>query len=154
MLLTEVFHGFTEAESNTPTTNPVLNIPLKFISVTQHTKDTMTKRQRGKAGVLASLLLKGQVKTVPPVQVKKTARGFELINGYVRLHAFAKAGRYSIPCEVVPDTVTEDQTKYILYINSKPSTYYYSKAEADQQATIVKKRDPRATVEVKPGQVK
>jgi hypothetical protein len=154
MLLTEVFQGFIESDSNTPTTNPVLNIPLKFISITQQTKDTMTRRHRGKAGVLASLLVKGQVKTVPPIQVKKTARGFELVNGYVRFHAYEKAGRYSIPCEVVPNTVTEDTTKFILYINGKPNTYYQSKEEADKQAEFVRKRSPNVRVEVKPGVIK
>jgi hypothetical protein len=144
MLLTEVFHTYTISEQS----NPVLNIPLKFITVPAEIDAKLTPRLKKKYGVLAQKLLQGEIKETDPIQVKKTDRGFELVSGNIRFQGYKKAGRYSIPCEVISKTVEEDTKKYILYINDKPSTYYSTKEEAEQQARIVRQRYPKAKIDV------
>lgn len=153
MLITELFYSPTESDTGAPRSNPVLQIPLKFISITPESHASLTPKHQKKIIVLANTLKKRVFKPVPPIKVRKINGGFVLVYGLLRLLAYKKAGMYSIPAEVLPETVSEDRQRWIIYINDKPSAYYQNKADADEHADVVKKRVPSANVEVKQGMV-
>lgn len=154
MLLNEIFQPFINADAKDQSSNPVLNIPLKFILVTPEHMAELTPRKNKQAGVLASQLKKGQIKDMPPVEVKKDGKGFILTRGLLRFLAYQRARMYSIPARIALDTVVaEDRERYIIYMNGKPTAYYASKLEANAQADYVRKKQPNAKIEVKMGTV-
>lgn len=154
MLLTEVFSSYFEYNAG-KVNSPILNIPLKLIKVNPKHTNKLSEQQVNKVKTLATLCQQGVVTSIPPIQVNKTIRGFELVKGILEFMACKQAGIYAIPAYVVTDSLlTEERQRYIIYINDKPTAYFDNKIEAEKQAEYVKKKNPKDKVEVKLGTVK
>lgn len=155
MLLTEVFSSYFEYNASKKVNLPILNIPLKLIKVNPRYAKSLSEQHVNKAKALADLCQRGVVTSIPPIQVKKTIRGFELVKGILEFIACKQAGIYAIPAYVVTDNLlTEERQRYIIYINDKPTAYFDNNIEAEKQVEYVKKKNPKDKIEVKLGTVK
>ena len=152
MKLVEIFQSYTESDNSTDT---IIKIPTQIIEISPDSISSLTDNQKNKVEILSNRLKNGTLTPTSPIQVKKLARSFQLIDGLVKFLAYKRAGIYAIPAKVINDAqVTEERQRYIVYLNDKPVAYFEKKSDADTQVDVVKKRYPDANIKVELGIVK